>query len=33
MASVQLMLPWHDENRAALSMVSIFQSSTVLLGS
>ena len=32
-ASVQLMLPWHDAKRAALSMMSIFQSSTVLVGS
>lgn len=33
MASVQLMLPWQEAKRAAWSMDSIFQSSTVRLAS
>ena len=32
-ASVALMLPWQDENRAAWSIASIFQSSTLRSGS
>ena len=31
-ASVQLMLPWHEAKRAACSIASIFQSSTVAVG-
>ena len=32
-ASVALMLPWHEANRAVWRIVSIFQSSTFLSGS